>query len=242
MCASVNIEEVTTSESATEQAARRPHREGPYHHGDLRNALVHAAAELAETGGPEAVTVRAAARRVGVTPTAAYRHFTNHEQLLGAAQEQAQQTLFDAMAETIKTFPPDADAVTRLFAVGRGYIVFALREPGLFRTAFCNREQDGPEDWDSPAFDLLSDLLDELVEIGFTDPAHRPDAEFAAWSAVHGMASLLIERAMPDQGPEARDLAIARTLAMIERGLATGPNAADFHSSARRAAMPDQAN
>ncbi len=239
MCAGVNIERVTTSESATGPAAQRPSREGPYHHGDLRNALVRAAAELAETGGPEAVTVRAAARRVGVTPTAAYRHFTNHEQLLAAAQEQAQQTLFDAMAETIRTFPPDADAVTRLFAVGRGYIVFALREPGLFRTAFCNREQDGPEEWNSPAFGLLSDLLDELVEIGFTDPAHRPDAEFAAWSAVHGMASLLIERALPEQGPQARDLAIARMLAMIERGLATGPKAADFPRSAQRAAMLD---
>ncbi|MEV0337528.1 TetR/AcrR family transcriptional regulator [Nocardia sp. NPDC050713] len=217
-------------------------REGPYHHGDLRNALVRAAAALAETGGPEAVTVRAAARRVGVTPTAAYRHFTNHEQLLGAAQEQAQQSLFGAMAETIRTFPPDADAVTRLFAVGRGYIVFALREPGLFRTAFCNREEDDPENWNSPAFDLLSDLLDELVEIGFTDPADRPDAEYAAWSAVHGMASLLVERALPDTGPRARDLAIDRTLAVISRGLATGPNAADFGRDARRAAMPDAAD
>ncbi|MEV0029151.1 TetR/AcrR family transcriptional regulator [Nocardia sp. NPDC050793] len=233
---------MTTSESATEQAARRPNRAGPYHHGDLRNALVRAAAELAETGGPEAVTVRAAARRVGVTPTAAYRHFTNHEQLLEAAQEQAQQALFDAMAEHIQMYPPDADAVTRLFAVGRAYIVIAMREPGLFRTAFCNSEQDGPEDWNAPAFDLLSDLLDELVEIGFTDPAHRPDAEFAAWSAVHGMASLLIEGAVPDRGPAARDLAIARTLAMVERGLATGPNAAKFHRSAERAAMPDESD
>ncbi|TQM29555.1 TetR/AcrR family transcriptional regulator [Nocardia bhagyanarayanae] len=230
MCAGVNIEKMTKSD-----------RDGPYHHGDLRNALVRAAAELAETGGPEAVTVRAAARRVGVTPTAAYRHFTNHEQLLGAAQEQAQQTLFDAMSETIRTFPPDADAVTRLFAVGRGYIVFALREPGLFRTAFCNSEQEGPENWNSPAFDLLSRLLDELVEIGFTDPEDRPYAEFAAWSAVHGMASLLIERAVPEQDPEARDLAIARTLVVVERGLATGPNAERIRGGKRDAAMPDAA-
>ncbi|MCP2291334.1 TetR/AcrR family transcriptional regulator [Nocardia amikacinitolerans] len=230
MCASVNIEEMTKSE-----------REGPYHHGDLRNALVRAAAELAETGGPEAVTVRAAARRVGVTPTAAYRHFTNHDQLLGAAQEQAQQSLFDAMAETIRTFPPDADAVTRLFAVGRGYIVFALREPGLFRTAFCNSEQEGSENWNSPAFDLLSELLDELVEIGFTDPEHRPDAEFAAWSAVHGIASLLIERALPEQDPEVRDLAIARALAVVERGLATGPKAAEIRGGTRHTAMPGAA-
>src|SRR5690606_29119497 len=128
MCTGVNIERVTTSAKAR-----------PYHHGNLRNALVRAAAELAETGGPEAVTVRAAARRVGVTPTAAYRHFTNHEELLDAAQAQAQQTLFAAMGETLAELPADANAVDRLSAIGLGYINFAQREPGLFRTAFCNR-------------------------------------------------------------------------------------------------------
>jgi AcrR family transcriptional regulator len=58
-----------------------------YHHGDLRNALVAAAAELAAKGGPQSVTIRAAAREVGVTPTAAYRHFAGHEDLLNAAKE-----------------------------------------------------------------------------------------------------------------------------------------------------------
>lgn len=215
---------MTNSEATRSRGARA----GSYHHGDLRNALVRAAAELAEKGGPEAVTVRAAARRVGVTPTAAYRHFTNHEQLLGAAQDEAQRSLFGAMAETLDELDPDADAVMRLFAVGRGYVTFALREPGLFRTAFGNRERKSSEEWNSPAFDLLSDLLDELVEIGFTDPADRPDAELAAWSMVHGMSALLVERAITDEGPEAREAAIARVLTVVRRGLATGPNADAF--------------
>ncbi|WP_433197178.1 TetR/AcrR family transcriptional regulator [Nocardia sp. CA-107356] len=208
---------MTHSEAATKRSART----GPYHHGDLRNALVNAAAELAETGGPEAVTVRAAARHVGVTPTAAYRHFTNHEELLNAAQEQAQQTLFGAMSETMASLAPQADAVARLGAVGRGYITFALREPGLFRTAFCGDQTP------SPAFDLLAGLLDELVGIGFLDPADRPDAEYAAWSTVHGMASLIIDGVLDDLDDAAKDQAIQRTLAVIERGLATGPNAGD---------------
>ncbi|MFE9321767.1 TetR/AcrR family transcriptional regulator [Nocardia sp. NPDC052278] len=206
----------------SETAAKRATRDGPYHHGDLRNALVRAAAELAETGGPEAVTVRAAARHVGVTPTAAYRHFTNHEELLNAAQEQAQHTLFGAMAETMASLAPRADAITRLGAVGRGYITFALREPGLFRTAFCGDRMP------SPAFDLLAGLLDELVDVGFLDPADRPDAEYAAWSTVHGMASLIIDGILDDLDDAARDKAIHRALAVVERGLATGPNAPDF--------------
>ncbi|MFI7664035.1 TetR/AcrR family transcriptional regulator [Nocardia sp. NPDC049526] len=206
----------------SESAAKRATRDSPYHHGDLRNALVRAAAELAETGGPEAVTVRAAARHVGVTPTAAYRHFTNHEELLNAAQEQAQHTLFGAMAETMASSAPQADAITRLGAVGRGYITFALREPGLFRTAFCGDRMP------SPAFDLLAGLLDELVDVGFLDPADRPDAEYAAWSTVHGMASLIIDGVLDDLDDAARDSAIHRALTVVERGLATGPNAPDF--------------
>lgn len=223
MCTGVNIDSVTTSAKS-----RR------YHHGDLRNALVTAAAELAETGGPEAVTVRAAARRVGVTPTAAYRHFTNHEELLDAAQEQAQQSLFAAMGEALAELASDAGAVARLTAVGHGYITFAQREPGLFRTAFCNDESDptGPGDWTAPAFHLLSAILDELVEIGFTDPAHRPDAEYAAWAAVHGMAALIVDRAVGHLGPAERASAIARTLDMVRFGLATGPNAAHLLAAA----------
>lgn len=218
MCAGVNIDAMTDSEAATKRAART----GPYHHGDLRNALVHAAAELAETGGPEAVTVRAAARHVGVTPTAAYRHFTNHEELLDAAQEQAQRTLFGAMAETMADLGPQAHPITRLGAVGRGYITFALREPGLFRTAFCGDQQTP-----SPAFELLAGVLDELVAVGFLDPADRPDAEYAAWSSVHGMASLIIDGVLDDLDDAGKDQAIRRTLAVIERGLATGPKAGD---------------
>ncbi|WP_330251400.1 TetR/AcrR family transcriptional regulator [Nocardia sp. NBC_00565] len=213
---------MTNSETAVPAAtAKHSTREGPYHHGDLRNALVRAAAELAETGGPEAVTVRAAARHVGVTPTAAYRHFTNHDELLNAAQEQAQQTLFAAMGETMASLAPQADAISRLAAVGRGYITFALREPGLFRTAFCGDQSD------APAYDLLAGLLDELVTIGFLDAADRPDAEYAAWSMVHGMATLIIEGALDDLDDAARDKAIQRTLAVVERGLATGPNASE---------------
>ncbi|MFE7798534.1 TetR/AcrR family transcriptional regulator [Nocardia sp. NPDC057440] len=212
---------MTDSESAT----KRANRAGPYHHGDLRNALVRAAAELAETGGPEAVTVRAAARLVGVTPTAAYRHFTNHDQLLGAAQAEAQQSLFGAMSAGVESLGPEAHAILRLNAVGRGYIAFARAEPGLFRTAFC---ETGPVDGapeDSPAFNLLSTLLDELVEIGYMDPAHRPDAEIAAWAMVHGLAALMVEGPIPGLDDAAREQAITHTLAVIQRGLATGPKA-----------------
>ncbi len=217
MWVGVNIDSMTNSGSAK--------RETPYHHGDLRNALVRAAAELAEHGGPEAVTVRAAARKVGVTPTAAYRHFTNHEQLLGAAQEQAQASLLGSMSEAVNSLAPESDPIDRLNAAGRGYIAFATREPGLFRTAFCE-SPFAAEPSDDDAFGLLAKLLDDLVQRGYMDPAHRPHAEIMAWSAVHGLASLLIDGALSWLDDDAREQAIAATLDGVQRGLATAPNAA----------------
>ncbi|WP_054811630.1 TetR/AcrR family transcriptional regulator [Nocardia arizonensis] len=217
--------------------SQKPNRESPYHHGDLRNALVRAAAALAENGGPEAVTVRAAARRVGVTPTAAYRHFANHDQLLAAAHEQAQRTLFDAISESIATLEPDAHPMRKLDAAGRGYITFAMREPGLFRTAFCVTETTadvtetthGDQGYlDAPAFTLLTDLLDEMVAIGYTDPADRPEAELGAWSTVHGMAWLIIDGALGHLDDGRREVMVQHVIDLVRRGLGTGPAAASY--------------
>ena len=82
-----------------------------YHHGDLRNALIEAAATLAEKNGPHAVTVRAAARAAGVTPTAAYRHFENHDQLLRAVTVQSRERMADSMLAQVNALPEVDDPV-----------------------------------------------------------------------------------------------------------------------------------
>ena len=65
----------------------------PYHHGDLRNALVVAATELAAQDGPDGVVLREAARRIGVSPSAAYRHFPSREGLLAVVGSEARRAL-----------------------------------------------------------------------------------------------------------------------------------------------------
>lgn len=202
-----------------------------YHHGDLRNALVRAAAHLAETGGPDAVTIRAAAREVGVTPTATYRHFASQVELLEAAKQAAFEGMFAAMAAYLADIPEGGDpverAVRRFEASGRGYIRFAVDQPGLFRTAFCRTP---PEENPSPLSDvgpyaLLTEMLDDLVAVGHLDPAHRPEAEAAAWSTVHGLSLLLIDGPFQRLSRAQQDEVIDRTVTMVSRGLAGGPNA-----------------
>src|SRR4029078_7242361 len=106
-----------------------------YHHGDLANALTVAAPQLARDGGPEAVVLREAARKVGVSATAAYRHFAGHGELIDAVKECAINGLADAMEMEVAGDPPLTDpvedAIRRWRALGRGYLSFSLTEPGL---------------------------------------------------------------------------------------------------------------
>lgn len=218
----VNILGVTTSERS-----RRT-----YHHGDLRNALMQAAADLAERGGPDAVTIRAAARAVGVTPTATYRHFTNQGELLEAAKEWAFAGMARAVTDYLAQIPESADpverAVARFRASGRGYVRFALEQPGLFRTAFCRTPTSERKErvlGEVAPYALLTQMLDELQAVGYLDPDLREHAEAAAWSTVHGLALLLIDGALRDLTDDEREAVIERTLSMVTRGLAGGPNA-----------------
>ncbi len=180
-----------------------------YRHGDLARALLDAGVELAREGGPGAVVLREATRRVGVSPNAAYRHFTDHQTLLREVCAVAMGQLAVAMETRQAVVPavlrgPDR-ARARLRAVGAGYLDYARREPRLFRTAFAVADQldqlsetrergaVGAGATGLTPFQLLSEALDGLVAAGLLPPTGRPDAEMLAWSSVHGLAMLLID-------------------------------------------------
>lgn len=197
-----------------------------YHHGDLRNALIGAAAELAAQGGPRSVTIRAAARLVGVTPTAAYRHFAGQEELLGAAKDAALHELTEAMHKELAARPQSEDpvryALGSLAALGRGYIAFARAQPGLFRTVFSWEGQlvddDAEDRGASDPFRLLLESLDELVAVGYLSVERRPLAEVAAWAMVHGLA-VLLDGPLRDVPATVRDEAIAKAMLILAHGL-----------------------
>ena len=195
-----------------------------YHHGDLRNALIAAGAKLAERAGPQAVGVRPAARVVGVTPTAAYRHFANADELLQAVKERAFEALADGMRAEMShahvTGDAAKDALQRLYAIGRAYLRVALAEPGLFRTAFGVEHADPEAARDEDAsFSMLRDAMDDLVATEYLPADRRPMAEFAAWSAVHGLAHLILDGTLAALPEEAREAVLQRTLDMVARGL-----------------------
>jgi AcrR family transcriptional regulator len=200
-----------------------------YHHGDLANALVDEASTLARQGGPEAVVLREAARRAGVSATAAYRHFTDQRDLLHSVKQRAQDRLVTAMETEIAASAPLADPVAegyrRLRALGTAYIDFALAEPGLFRTAFCKTritETLAKDPFSGRAYALLSETLDQLAACGAIPQERRPHLETATWAAVHGIATLLIDGLLSGLSDEERRAVIECTMAVTIAGIAQG--------------------
>lgn len=198
----------------------------PYHHGSLRSALVDAGVQLAREGGPGAIVLREVARRIGVSPNAAYRHFTDLPELSDAVADAALAALARSMQRELAALPSRDDPLANLSAVGRGYVHFALAEPGLFAAAF-SRAKDAIDpahetpDGQPTASGLLQDALDGLVAAGLLAPEDRAAAVPMAWAAVHGLSTLLLGPlgAVP---PADREPLIDAALALVCRGLTSG--------------------
>ena len=204
-------------------------RRSTYRHGDLRRALLEAGIALAQAGGPDAIVLREATRRAGVVPNAAYRHFASRLELLQAVR-------FAALSRLARAIEAKLDAVdaalapvdlarASLRAVGLGYLHFALTETGLFRTVFTESHEWGSPD---PAkagesglnpFQLLGVALDRMVAAGVLPAERRPGAEFLAWSAVHGLAMLILDGPLRDLPQQHSDMLQQRVVAMVEQGL-----------------------
>jgi AcrR family transcriptional regulator len=209
----------------------------PYHHGDLRNALVEAAVELVATRGPDAFSLREAARAVGVSPAAAYRHFDDKATLLLAVALDGIARLSAWMERAIARLPGPpgtaAHAAAAFVAVGDAYVEFAVRHPAHFRVMFgpwCDHPKAGerPDSiapGDRDAYQILVEGLDELVRTGAVPASARMGGEVVAWSAVHGLATLLVEGTIPFGPPERRQatLLVCRSVLI---GLGCGPDLA----------------
>lgn len=209
--------------------ADRPAARDTYRHGDLRRALLEAGIALARAGGPDAVVLREATRRAGVVPNAAYRHFAGRPALLQAVRGAALSAVAGAMEAELAalrpaTLSPAELARASLRAVGTGYLRFARQEPGLFRTAFAlpiDAEEGadrGPQSGLNP-FQLLGAALDRMVQAGLLPAARRPGAEHLAWSAVHGLAMLVLDGPLRRLTPAQRAALGQRLIDMVEQGL-----------------------
>ncbi|MDX5374122.1 MAG: TetR/AcrR family transcriptional regulator [Pseudomonadaceae bacterium] len=173
--------------------------ERSYHHGDLRGALLRAAAELLAEQGEAAISLREVARRAQVSHNAPYRHFPDREALLAAVAEQG----FGELLERMRMAAQEAGGQAGLAALGRCYVDFALQRPGLFRLMFTGALERGRYPGLLAAAQALHRQLEEAVAALVADADGI--ASLSAWSLVHGLAQLLLEGQV-DAGGDRRGL------------------------------------
>jgi AcrR family transcriptional regulator len=154
-----------------------------YHHGDLRSTLLDAARAILEQEGLGALSLRAVARRAGVSHAAPYRHFPSHEALLA---ELAIEGFADLKGSLSKACPADGPTDDRIAKIGGAYMRFVAQRPALVRLMF------GPQLPNRESFSSLAAAADGVAdEIGAT--LQDPALGLAVWAAVHGLAVLILE-------------------------------------------------
>lgn len=197
-----------------------------YHHGNLRQALLEHAVELARAGGPDAVVLRDVQRAAGVSNSAAYRHYADRQALLTAVQIYGMTLLGESMIERLAEVPNRGShqrrAQARLRATGQAYVDFALTEPGLFRTAFAPGGVHHTDESVPPErhpFQILSRCIDDLVTAGLLSPDRRDGLDEAAWAAVHGLSVLYLDGPLAAADADRKQLITDRLLDVINGGI-----------------------
>lgn len=164
-----------------------------YHHGNLREALTEAAHNILATGGVEALSLRKVALKAGVSPTALYSHFKDKRALLALLSTQGFEELSAYMeTETRKTDSAHDTDSASLLSLARGYVKFAVENTELFRLMFgqeVGNLRDYPElaEAGSKSYAMMADCVATQVNSAISPTV----AATAAWSLVHGLATLI---------------------------------------------------
>lgn len=174
--------------------------EKPYHHGSLDQALVEAGMEAVRAVGISKLSLRELARAVGVSSSAAYRHFPSREYFEMRVSQRCREALAEAMNDATSRIVGNNTkrrSVERFEAIGRAYVQFAVSNPTLFEAAFSRCEEvidrpDDPSPWLS-----LTDSIDQMIDAGVIASARREDVPMIAWSSVHGIATIVTSSIWP---------------------------------------------
>ena len=148
-----------------------------YHHGSLPEALLHAASEILEEDGPEAVTFREIARRTGVSHNAPYRHFPARASLLAGLAAQG----FDLLSEALAEAPPAR--------VAEACVTFALEHPGRFRLMFGGSLPFARY----PELKEKSSRVLQALRAALAESGAPPLSAAAAWALATGLAHLILD-------------------------------------------------
>lgn len=215
---------------------RGPFDRQGYHHGNLKEALIEAAQRFIAERGLGGFTLADAAKLVGVTPAALYRHFRGREALVAEVAFRG----FDELAKRLgKALQSEGTPRERFTRMGEAYLAFAEQEPGFYTAMFSAKPQEGEGcgPWSkgasdkskapATAFDYLVEALTKTYPEGF----QGVDARFialAVWALSHGIATLDAAGQLPKGPglPDKYELLRAGVLALVHGALKDKPETA----------------
>lgn len=185
-----------------------------YHHGDLRRAIEETTLSIIESDGVNSVSLRAVARRLGVTEAAPYHHFASKSELLAALAANAYRGLHERMIAAVSQAGDDPYA--RLLAAGRSYVDYGLQSSGRFRIMFGEHMTELAAHVDvyaaaHPTRLMLHQLVSDCVG---QDNKDALAIENAVWSLVHGITWLMLEHGSDEVGATVVD-----SLGFLLRGI-----------------------
>lgn len=194
----------------------------PYHHGDLRRALVDEAVRTIQTDGVEHLTLRTVGERLGVSRSALYRHFSDKHALLATVGREGFRMLRQSLADAWEL---NGRCRTGFQAMARAYVQFAIEHPSHYRVMFGGFIESSAKDDEfvGEAGAAFQVLVDALVEQQNTGAIRRDEPVLMArfvWALVHGTAMLFIDGQLPEatQREALEQYAFERIYASIRQG------------------------
>lgn len=208
----------------------RPRRKaaGQYHHGELRAALIAATLAIVERDGSGAVSLSAAARKVGVSPQATYSHFRDKGELLAAVAEQAVLRLEGSVraARDAASGP-----LVRLEATAIAYARFAQAHVAQFRllstpelvsapqaTAYVSRYPALRAAYER-AFEVLLSAVEDCQRAGLLRAGEPRALAVSAWAMVHGVSRLIVDGLVDVTGYDDVEALMRDAVRMLFRGM-----------------------
>jgi len=168
----------------------------PYHHGDLKNALVKAGVEILAKEGLGRLSLRKVAKQAGVSHAAPYSHFADKQALIAAISTEGFKQLFNQIKAVFATYRNDPENL--LIETTWTYLQFALNEPDRFKLMFSSvieKEKDYPDfvEISQNNFRQLVEIVERCQQANILKAGESDLIALSVWGTVHGFISLLLE-------------------------------------------------
>jgi AcrR family transcriptional regulator len=171
-------------------------RKKSYHHGDLKNALIKAGADILSKEGVSALSLRKVAQKAGVSHAAPYAHFTDKQALIAAISTEGYKKLYEQIAQVAEQYR--SDPLRRFVEASWAYVQFALDEPDQFKvtlSGMIEKEQDYPAFVETArqTFSLVVDIVLQCQQAGILRTGAADLTAVSVWALIHGFVTLLME-------------------------------------------------